>query len=1105
MKPLEGLPLFEFRDSRQERIYRRLRLVGAGTPDYFKDACRLRQTEPVLATTTHLVSHLFREIESSLRDVLLVFADSTNRPNKDTHVWEIRQILKGLNIQEEDPIATLWLNIASGRPHKRAHRDNLQPPRPIDSDFDRFVDEMESVFDRVLFDFESKYLAVLSALDQRLVLEEPTIDDAKWLKVNVPNNQAALGYFFDRLNNPKWLDPLIFEGLFDRPPEPVYDPETNSTTFQPWPLSRYLLRMAGSEQIDVKGKVGEILLGIETTNFLIHQDIADAACLLPIDLATKIAEKETLWLREQRFIGHLVPDKFAELTVYLGDGNSIDAALTIAATALSFVSPEVQELSAAENYFGPEPRTRMDRWDYGQFMHRCWQILAAAAWKDSLDLFSGLLDDYLNRKHPERVESAESYSYIWHRDIENDEDGLPNRLLSTIRNIAVFSMSVDGSRLPEIIEILESHRWDVFRRIVLHLLRLYPAEAHETIRQRLLIEENFRNPSYFHEYVLLLAGSFKDLDTSEQRTILDWIDKSAPSVVELKKREQEWNGSELSDEDADKAIRWRKLKWLEPLKDVLPDEWREKYDAWTAELGRPDHPGFLMGVPQAMWVGESSGSEILSKLGTVKEVTDYLSQAVSERHESPQGLSIELSGLVEGDPHRFLSEAERFEGLAPIYIRSLLSGIKASTHPIPDDVWSKLLGLINWVMEQPAAELNLSERLQDPLDSDWVETRMVVSEFVSSVLSIEVPLIPVSLREDIWTVIRALTNDPNPTPDYEQRNGASNMDPLTMSLNSIRGKAFHLLFKFLHWSRDQRKEKGGLDESPEIRETLERHLEPEVDRSLAVRAVYGEHLPYLVTTDPEWVRDNLPMILPIEEEFADLRNAVWETFIIHTRPWDNVLDVMKDEYGRAIERLDAESLYRSESSANHLAEHLVVFYARGKFGLDDGDLLDKFYARASDRLAAHIFWFIGRILKNGDVPQEVLNRLANLAERRIENGHTHTREMEAFGWLFTSGKFDPEWSLLRLKDALQISPSSDPDHSVIEALAGFSSAFPRVTIECVALLVEGADTEWTIRYWSPKIRTVITSALEHGEIGLANALVNKLAARGFVDFRDLLP
>jgi len=95
---------FKFSDSRQERIYRRLLLVGTGPAAFYRDACFLMALKPPMHTSTHLISHLVREIESSLRDVIQpAIAQSFKSIEKkvrseDNHRDKIEAILKGLNI-----------------------------------------------------------------------------------------------------------------------------------------------------------------------------------------------------------------------------------------------------------------------------------------------------------------------------------------------------------------------------------------------------------------------------------------------------------------------------------------------------------------------------------------------------------------------------------------------------------------------------------------------------------------------------------------------------------------------------------------------------------------------------------------------------------------------------------------------------------------------------------------------------------------------------------------------------------------------------------------------------------------------------------------------
>ena len=68
---------FRFEDPRQERIHRRLLLVGPGPAAFYRDACRLMNQDHGLQSASHLVAHLLRDTESALRDVLEPQPDET--------------------------------------------------------------------------------------------------------------------------------------------------------------------------------------------------------------------------------------------------------------------------------------------------------------------------------------------------------------------------------------------------------------------------------------------------------------------------------------------------------------------------------------------------------------------------------------------------------------------------------------------------------------------------------------------------------------------------------------------------------------------------------------------------------------------------------------------------------------------------------------------------------------------------------------------------------------------------------------------------------------------------------------------------------------------
>ncbi|MEK6282530.1 MAG: hypothetical protein AABN95_19385 [Acidobacteriota bacterium] len=383
-EPIENPELFRFTDRRQERIHKRLAIVGSGPAEFFYDACRLMASQPQFKSTTHLVSHLIREVESSVRAVLEPLRtdnDKATKKNEDkgSHKAGIRAILKALKIPETDPVAELWLSFAGQSNeaglHARAHRDNLAPARPTDDLFIKFWDDAQAVLDSVLDRFEAHYLESHRALDGLVRKESPTTDDAKWIKLHIPNTQVAMWDFFYRLHNPAWLEPLEAEDFFRYPYAPALD-EHGNLTHTHWPHSRFLSRMAASK----KEAVLSIFMGVETENISIHEDRIEAALSMPGVMAAQVAEKERVWIEKQPHLFGLYPDRISKLISHLASANQSDSALDLLAAVIKVEpDPKEAELEDKHRFWHPKPRTKINDWEYKVVLSNVLPPLVAAA------------------------------------------------------------------------------------------------------------------------------------------------------------------------------------------------------------------------------------------------------------------------------------------------------------------------------------------------------------------------------------------------------------------------------------------------------------------------------------------------------------------------------------------------------------------------------------------------------------------------------------------------------------------------------------------------------------------------------------------------------
>lgn len=1122
---------FRFSDPRQERIHRRLLLVGLGPASFYRDACRLMKDEPPLDATTHLVAHLLRDIESALCNVLESVADRSERLHKkstsgdEKHEDKIRSVLKALGILETNPVAQAWL--ARRRDfHRRAHRKALTPPRPIDKDFRNFWDDVETIFDAILEKFESRYLASHRLLDELLAKPSPTQSYARLLRNHIPNNLVAFGYFFDKLTSAAWLEPLRAEGFFKHPPEPDRDYEKGTVSFPPWPESRYLARMA----VLAPEEVLEIALQIpDTKNVRVHEDLADAALAMQVDQAAKLVPKAKAWVESPYQL--LLPEKLGALVTHLACSGQVDEALDLARVILTVLpDPRAVEKTEEEETYrsSPEPRARFDTGHYEQILKRLIPDLVRAAGEDALTLLCNLLEDTVRLSLPcKENEGLEDNSYIWRPAIEdhsqNHNNGLRDFLVSAVRDAAEALMETTGKT---VLEIIERRPFKVFQRIGLHLRRKWPKVDPEGTACLVVDPTLFNDVYLHHELFHLLREQFNRLPRKTQQAYLALVAQGIDAKRWLDLRERE-SGHRPSREEGERYVRhWRYTK-LWPIQVHLDHEWRQQFDALKQDFGELEHPDFLV-YSTTSWGGTTSPKQLEDlRSMSIEELVSFLKTwqpSGKWRNSSREGLERELTALVALESDRFAAEARQFKGLDPTYVRALLSGLHDAVKQKATFPWPPVLDLCQWVLHQPR-EIPGREGGYTDLNPNWVWSRKAIGDLLSVGFECGAGEIPSNLRTVAWEVLIPLTYDPEPTPEDEARYGGSNMDPASLSINTIRGTAMHAVMRYALWVQRHIGEAAdgkeritrGFDEIPEALEVLDHHLDPDHDPALAIRAVYGQWFPWLVLIDPHWATQSVAKIFPQEASLHSLHDAAWKTYITFCAPYDDVFDVLREEYGRAVERVSAFSGEREEVADldKCLAEHLMTFYWRGKLNLNKpGGLLARFYAKASDSLRSHALEFVGRSLNDTKVavPSQKLNWLRALWEQRINATRSAIppvshAELAAFSWWFASGKFDDIWAVAQLKEVLKLAGRVEFDHLVVKRLATLATTMLVPAVECLGLIVEGDREGWRIHGWCEHAQTILATALQSTDKTArqaAVALIHRLGARGYLGFGDLL-
>ncbi len=930
--------------------------------------------------------------------------------------------------------------------------------------------------------------------------------------------EASTRYFYAELKDPAWLTAVARAGRFRAPPEPCTDPSTGSVTYPSWPESDFLARM-----VELSPQTAhDIALQIpDTQNIFVHADLADAVLQMPSELAKDFVSKAKSWLESPNPV--ILAERLGNFMSKLTRGNQTEAALDLAGSLLALVP---------DDPLYDQARARFNEWEYERILRESIPDLREVAPEETLVLLCDLLEQAVRlSQRSGQEDKPEDSSFVWRRAIEDHVQnpshvrGVRDLLVSAVRDVAEALIESGNARA---LRIVEGNDRKVFQRIGLHLRRKYPKVDPEGTADLLRDAQVFDDIHLHHEYFHLLGEQFGSLPTDAQEAYLALVDRGPHLEGRVRGWEQA-TGQRPSEEQIEGRIRHWQYKKLWPVRQYLKGEWRKRFDRLAEEFGELEHADFLVYAHGVRWGPTSPKSAKELAEMSIDELVEYLSTPVHVgglSMDSVQGVGRQLKELVASHPDRFSREGRRFQELDPTYVRSLIEGFAEAVKQKLSFSWAPVVELCQWVMEQPREILGRQVDLFEA-DPDWGPARLAIARLLETGFGPGDCEMPYEHRSVAWRVLKAITEDPEPTPKYEARYGGSNMDPATLSINTTRGGAMHAVVRYALWVRrhilaepnGEQRVVRGFAEMPEVRDVLDVHLHPDRDPSLAVRAVYGQWFPQLVLLDEEWVNRNVLRIFPTAESQCELRDAAWETYLAFHMVYDNVYPLLQEEYRRAVERIGSarSTVWRVADPDEQLAGHLMTLYWRGKLGLGDPEgLLTRFFDKADDALRGRALAFVGRALRatEEEVPSEIIVRLQELSRWRLETAQTaesaasHIEELSAFGWWFVSGKFDDRWAMTQLREALELSGWAEPDHLVVERLAELATQMPFLAVRCLTLMAESGRPGWHLHGWKQAPRTILAAAIDGSDQAAREAAideVHRLGARGHLAYRDLLP
>jgi hypothetical protein len=1112
----------QFRDPRSERIYRRLLQIGAGPAAFFSDAYQLMEGDVQLATRAHMVGHALRELESGVRSVL---AAATNAPSglhsdgtKVTAEEMVRHIASALDLASGGSVIEGWISLTASL-HGIAHRRNLLPPRPLDERLNETWLTMLSVLDQLLDRFESRYADVFTRLDRLVEIANPNGGEIDEFIKTIPHTPQVLDYFYARLTSPGWFPGLRKRGAFEDPPQPVEDPEQGTIAFPPWAAAEYLKRMADQYPVEVS----RIISSLDTSNLRAQDQAIEVALELPPRHAVSTISRIQGWIPGMvrfRFFGKDVVALIERLAA-AGEGN---AAAELVGPLLA--PPEIPESDSADRLIW---RSREEvPYFLQERAKELFASLAAAVELVVIDLIAEPLEQRLRAEHeraatevqPEDFLGTRDYSTIWLPNLRSEPPHrageMPGFLALHLRLVLDQLVRV-GVSISDIAAALRVRNGLVFRRIELDLVASHGTAARDLARASILDRRFFEEPEVRAEYASLIVGAFGMLEHREQKQLLEWIAAG---------RDVSWEPDEKA-----RAV-WRELNerdWLAALADHLDEEHANRLDHLVQEHGEAKailHNDSTIGF----WSGPTSPVEH-ADLATMS-VDDLLSllrgwvPVSSSMSPSHEGLARSVADVVAASPDRFASSAADFAGLEATYVRGLLNGFDTALREKRYFPWKSVITLGNWVVAQPVGPDEPAEAAPFDRDADFRPARRALASLLKRGLALRddgAP--PLEEREGVWEVIRVLAEDCNPSPEYEARWGGENMDPASLALNTVRPSAITAAIEYAFWVNHHSNELEqpiGMAVVPEVRQLLERTLDPRQDPSPAVRAAIGYELGQLVWFDDAWVKRMRDQLFPANEHLLPLRLALFDTFLRYGWKTKKVLETIPEEYVAAVLRAGIDrGNPRGEQPDNELADHLMTLYWWGSVPLElEPDLVSIFFATVPADFRKRAIHFVGWSLFRTEKPidPEPLKRLQELWEWRTialdqqmaspQDAFAARAERSEFGWWFAARAFEVEWALSHLQAVLRELGMVEWAHEVGAYLADLVDDHPREVIDTLALFdPAGAGDIHSVQYWLDDVIRILRRCFNDEDTYVREAatqLIHRWVAHGHLRLRDLL-
>jgi len=920
-------------------------------------------------------------------------------------------------------------------------------------------------------------------------------------------------YFFSRLKNPLWIQPLVERGYFQSPPNIRYF-DDGYVQFPSWPQLQYLKNVSR----DVPDEAINLILELpKVNNPSVYNEILEIALQLHGERSARLKPK----ILEYADLDYQsLPHRYADLLVHWTAENQTPAALDLTKMLVEFLpdpQSKAKQKRRRENPTDPdtlwktslEPSPRINHLEYDEIMSKGVRPLAE---KEPYQVAHLLIEATANMIHLrtrwDDMDQGEDDSEIWCKQLCESNSSYEDSKVTLVHTLTFTCERVYEKSPDSIVALdggLRNQQWKVFKRLRQHLYAQYPNEQTKPWIQELILEhESYHLREYHYEFQRMIRSACEHfggtlLSKAERTQIFDTILNGGPSRADC----QKLLGDKFTEEGFEQSKRDFHRKQFKPFEPLLFGKYvtyfRELQDKTTNPISDEDYQPLKT---QVGYVSNRSPRlpEDLAAL-TDEELLSYINEW--EEKEPPYKddpfVRINIKALAEAfqsvfektiipDANRlrfWIENRERIE--RPIYVRMMINGMQAEIKDKNFDRLAEWLAFGEWVLSHPDQDedYRLSEESQE--NPNWHSSRRAVNDFIEVCLKEEVD-VPIATRGPLAQLLEMLCTQFDSWLDRGKRVLLNRNDPLSEGINNTRSLALHVLVDFGLWLR--RHDSGA--EAPEVKMILEKRfaLQSQYPLTLPEYAILGRSYPWIFHLNKAWAAEHKSDFFPQDKSPEWL--AAFGSLVCYSDPFKPTFEILRDDFDFALQHLADFKKQDSpgKEPVDILGQHLFHYYLwglyplRGSVGSNDScTLLEQFYQRTDGNRGhwASLFNYVGRILRNtgNQLDKDLKDRTIAFFEWRF--AVQEPMELQQFTFWLKAKCLDAEWRLEAYSKILDVCKVEGVSIAMqVETLCELLPDHTTKVLECFVKLTDGSGDD-NIYIRTEEAKTILKAGLSSGD------------------------